>query len=156
MNSCGTSKGTGSPCLCQKNFTSPTPFQTGMAQVMSGLPLVGITGIQSMDLAKLFPVDPLEPALNIMAGVRAYFQVAYKRFTDIVPMAIDHEFVLGLAQGIESAIYKGLGINGPNAFRIAHELIQEPPNISARREELQKKMDRLNTARTELLQVQCL
>jgi hypothetical protein len=68
-------------------------------------------------------------------------------------MAIDHELVFGVERDIQSALHKGLGITGPNAFQIARELVQEPPNISARREELQKKLERLNTARMELLHV---
>jgi hypothetical protein len=146
-------------------------FQNGMAAILSGLPKVGITGTRPADIARLFPSDPMEPALNIMAGVRAYFQglyssidpvslnakcsllVAYKRFADIIPSAIDHELVCGLQRGMQDALYKGLKITGPNAFGIARDFVREPPNISARREELQKKLDRLNTARTELLQV---
>jgi len=57
-----------------KSRTSPTPFQTSMAQILSALPQVGITGTQATDLAQLFAPDPMEPALYIMAGVRAYFQ----------------------------------------------------------------------------------
>jgi len=135
------------------NFISPTLVQTHLAQILSSLPHIGITGTQATDLAKLFPPDPMEPALNIMAGVRAYFQVASKRFTDIVPMAIDHEFVFGVERDIQVTLLKGLGLSGQNGFKIARELIQEPHNIYARREELQKKLDRLNTARNELLQV---
>jgi hypothetical protein len=79
--------------------------------------------------------------------------VAYKRFTDIVPMAIDHEFVSGIERDIQVTLLKGLGLSGKNGFNIAREFVQEPPNVSARREELQKKLDRLNTARNELLHV---
>lgn len=50
------------------------PFQEGMTQIMSALPQVGINGTEPNDLAKLLPADPMEPALAIMAGVRAYFQ----------------------------------------------------------------------------------
>jgi hypothetical protein len=50
-----------------------TDFQDGMARVLSGLPLVGFNGVHAVDLAKLLPPDPMEPALNIMASVRAYF-----------------------------------------------------------------------------------
>ena len=56
------------------SFTLSAAFQTSMAQILSGLPQVGITGTQAVDLTKLLPPDPMEPALNIMAGVRAYFQ----------------------------------------------------------------------------------
>ena len=56
------------------NFIAASSFQTNMAQILSALPQVGITGTQAADLAKLLPFDPMEPALDIMAGVRAYFQ----------------------------------------------------------------------------------
>ena len=62
------------------SYNSPNAFQTSMGQILSALPQVGITGTQAVDLAKLFPVDPMEPALNIMAGVRAYFQGPYSYF----------------------------------------------------------------------------
>ena len=50
------------------------PFGEGVARILSALPQVGITGAQAVDLTKLLPLDPMEPALGIMAGVRAYFQ----------------------------------------------------------------------------------
>jgi hypothetical protein len=56
------------------SYSSPTPAQKGMGQILSALPQIGITDTQTADPAKLFPPDPMEPALNIMAGVRAYFQ----------------------------------------------------------------------------------
>ena len=38
---------------------------------------VGLGGLKALDLAKLLPPDPYEPALSIMASVRAYFQGTY-------------------------------------------------------------------------------
>jgi hypothetical protein len=58
-------------------LNAPSPFQNGMAEVLSALPKVGINGTRPADLARLFAPDPMEPALDIMAGVRAYFQGAY-------------------------------------------------------------------------------
>jgi len=43
---------------------------------MSGLAEIGLIGVQARDLAKLFKIDDMEPALEIMADVRAYFQGA--------------------------------------------------------------------------------
>lgn len=51
-----------------------TDYQDGMARVLSGLPQVGFSGVKTVDLAKLLPSDPMDSALGIMAGVRAYFQ----------------------------------------------------------------------------------
>ena len=47
---------------------------TGVAKVIASLAEIGMSGIKAEDLAKLFPPDKMEPALEIMAGVRAYFQ----------------------------------------------------------------------------------
>jgi Dynamin GTPase effector domain len=68
-------------------------------------------------------------------------------------MAIDHEFMFGVERDIQITLLKGLRLSGQDGFKIARELIQEPHNVSACREELQKKLDRLYTARNELLHV---
>jgi hypothetical protein len=47
---------------------------TGVAKVMSGLAEIGVNGVKPEDLAKLLQPDNMEPALAIMADVRAYFQ----------------------------------------------------------------------------------
>jgi GTP-binding protein EngB required for normal cell division len=125
----------------------------GVSKVLAGLVEAGVTGTKPSDLAKLLPVDQMEPALNIMADVRAYYQVAYKRFTDNIPLAIDHELVRGLEQGLAAALYEGLGINGANSSRACKELMQESPHIAGRREELTKKRERLTVASQELLYI---
>jgi hypothetical protein len=44
------------------------------SDVLSNLVKLGFTGLKAEDLAKLLAPDEMEPALNIMADVRAYFQ----------------------------------------------------------------------------------
>jgi hypothetical protein len=143
---------------------------TGIDKIISGYTEVGVHGIKPADIPKILPSDPMEPALIIMADVRAYFQgllfcctaltlinlavrpsVAYKRFTDNIPLAIDLELIRGLKDGIDGTLYRGLGVSGPDGHRICKELVQEHPNVSARREELRKKLERLNTASQELV-----
>ncbi|PCH35504.1 hypothetical protein WOLCODRAFT_145834 [Wolfiporia cocos MD-104 SS10] len=135
--------------------TRPTELQESMAKIFSGLAEVGIPGIEAIDLPKLLPPDPYEPALNIMATVRAYFQVAYKRFVDYVPMAVDYELVLGLHRngGLETALLKGLGISGEDGPRRCKEFLQEPQHVVTRRQELQKRWERLDTAKKELMEL---
>lgn len=53
---------------------SVVPPPTGIGKVLAGLAEIGMSGVNAHDLAKLLPPDPMEPALNIMADVRAYFQ----------------------------------------------------------------------------------
>lgn len=47
---------------------------TGIAKILSGLAEVGVNGIKADDLSRLLSPDRMEPALVIMADVRAYFQ----------------------------------------------------------------------------------
>lgn len=80
--------------------------------------------------------------------------VAYKRFVDNVPNAINHELVLGLARdrGLESALLQGLGITGAAGYERCKEFLKEPPHVVARREELQKRWERLDSAKRELME----
>ena len=55
---------------------------TGIAKVIASLAEIGMGGIRAEDLAKLFPPDKMEPALEIMADVRAYFQGMCFSFRD--------------------------------------------------------------------------
>lgn len=58
----------------QTYTTARTPAQTGIAKVLAGLAEIGVHSVKPEDLAKLTPPDAKEPALVIMADVRAYFQ----------------------------------------------------------------------------------
>ncbi|KAJ7814534.1 P-loop containing nucleoside triphosphate hydrolase protein [Mycena olivaceomarginata] len=132
--------------------SSPTAYP-GIAQVLVGLAAVGLNGIDAEDLVKLLPPDRMDPALNIMADVRAYFQVAYKRIADNISLAIDHELVRGVWCDLLPTLYRGLGINGPEGLRICRELAQESPSIAGKREELLKRLERLEIASRELATV---
>ncbi|KAF8152891.1 P-loop containing nucleoside triphosphate hydrolase protein [Pholiota molesta] len=139
-------------------FGTPTaPNQTqahpALSKVLSGLAELGLTGVKAEDLPKLLPPDPMEPALVIMADVRAYFQVAYKRFVDNVPLAIDVELVRGVETEILSVLYAKLGINGPDGDAICKELAQEGRKVAERRRDLTKKLERLQSARLELFAI---
>ncbi|KIJ63510.1 hypothetical protein HYDPIDRAFT_40933 [Hydnomerulius pinastri MD-312] len=126
-----------------------TGYESSVTKVLSGLSELGIT-VKASDLPKLLPPDPMEAALNIMASVRAYFQVAYKRFADLVAMAIDHEIVLGLEKDMEKALQDGLQITGPDGYARCQSMLQELSSVSSERQEVQKKMERLQAARQEL------
>ncbi|KAI0705266.1 P-loop containing nucleoside triphosphate hydrolase protein [Cerioporus squamosus] len=135
--------------------TAEPDLQNDINQILSGFSKIGLHAMQPNDLAKLLPPDPYDAAIDIMASVRAYFQVAYKRFTDNIPMSIDYELVLGLDrdQALEKALRKGLGIGGADSYAQCAEYIREPRQIGERREELLKKRERLETARRQLTEV---
>lgn len=68
-------------------------------------------------------------------------------------MAIDHELVRGLERALLPTLYRRLGINGPDGLRICRELAQESPSVAGKREELLKRLERLETASRELVTV---
>ena len=81
--------------------------------------------------------------------------VAYKRFADNVPNAIDHELVLGLNrdQTLEAVLRQELGVSGPDGYRLCAEYLSEDESVAGRREDLRNKRDRLNKARKELMRL---
>jgi hypothetical protein len=68
-------------------------------------------------------------------------------------MVIDQELFRQLDQnsGIETALLKELGIIGPDSVERSKELLQENPAVMARREDLNNRRVRLETARKELI-----
>ena len=79
--------------------------------------------------------------------------VAYKRFVDMVPMAIDHEIVLGIQHGIDNALRQGLqvtGLDGPDRCR---RMLEQNISVVTERQEVQEKMKRLRAARAQLRQL---
>ncbi|KAF6746773.1 P-loop containing nucleoside triphosphate hydrolase protein [Ephemerocybe angulata] len=144
----GTSS-SGSLFAVSSDAESTTP--PGISKVLLGLSEMGIAGTEPEDIYKILPPDEMTPAINIMADVRAYFQVSYKRFADNIPLAIDYELVQGIERDVLKIIYGRLGINGPDGQRIAEELAQESAQVADKREDLVKKLERLRVASSELL-----
>ena len=70
-------------------------------------------------------------------------------------MTIDQELLRGLDwdRGLLSALTKGLGIIGPNGLERAKEYLQEPLEVKNSRESLKKRLERLQSARKELLSI---
>ncbi|KAF7317274.1 hypothetical protein HMN09_00462700 [Mycena chlorophos] len=131
-------------------YSSPTTID----EILGKFASMGLSGLKAEDFAKLLPQDRMAPALEIMADVRAYFQVAYKRITDNVPLAIDYELVRGVGRDLLPLLYTNLGVGGKEGERICRELAQESPNVANRREELTKRIERLENAAKELVTIE--
>jgi len=124
-----------------------------MNDAIRSLTRMGLETANAPELANLLPTDPMDPAIGIMADVRAYFQIAYKRFVDNVPMGIDRTLVRGMTLGLEGVLFNGLAIGGPEAFERCRMLLSEPEDIVEHRGELEKRRKRLPSAREELIEV---
>ncbi|KAF9258347.1 P-loop containing nucleoside triphosphate hydrolase protein [Marasmius fiardii PR-910] len=101
----------------------------------------------------LLPIDEMEPALKIMAEARAYFQVAYKRFADNVPLVVDYELVQGLERNLLEVLLQKLKIHSASGAQICKEFAQENSVIANRREELTTRLERLKSASRELMKM---
>lgn len=99
------------------------------------------------DLHRLLPDDELESALDIIASVRAYFQVAFRRFIDLVPLIIDAEFIMAFETTIRPALITGLDVRSTDRCSL---WLQDAPEVLSRRKELQATKQRLDAARVEL------
>ncbi|KAF8586086.1 hypothetical protein K439DRAFT_1652711 [Ramaria rubella] len=97
------------------------------------------------------PWNPDQYGLEIMATVRAYFQVAYKRIVDTLPLAIDRELVRVQKRHVQEAVSSGLDIIGPETHERCAKLLSEPSELIERREELRNRLERLVQAQRELV-----
>jgi hypothetical protein len=67
-------------------------------------------------------------------------------------MSIDRALVRGLILGLEMELFQGLSINGPGGYERCRRLLSEPEGIVERRSELEKRQQRLLSARKELIE----
>ncbi|KAG8898577.1 hypothetical protein FRB99_007343 [Tulasnella sp. 403] len=117
--------------------------------VITNLSHLGIRGVVAEDLAKMFKKEDMEPALEIMAEVRAYFQVAFKRFTDNVPKQIDTHFVRAIDTDLDLAL-RYLDLSEAQC----REWLREPDAIVEKRNDLIGRRNRLEAAQLKLPGIQ--
>lgn len=79
--------------------------------------------------------------------------MAYKRFVDNVPLAIDVGIVRGLQKDILLFLCSNLDINGPDGHQVCVDFAKEDGDMAARRVELKRRLAGLELARRELLNV---
>ncbi|KAK0220837.1 P-loop containing nucleoside triphosphate hydrolase protein [Armillaria nabsnona] len=89
-----------------------------------------------------------EEALLVMAKVRAYFEIAYKRFIDNVPLTIEHELHQTLLSRLSESLIKDMGL--PDANQRAREMFREDPAIASRRDILNDRIARLEEIKKKL------
>ncbi|KAG8921682.1 hypothetical protein FRC03_012789 [Tulasnella sp. 419] len=121
-------------------------FSDDIDTILDILARRGLYGVRTEDLAKLLPSTDMDPGLEIMAEIRAYFQVAYKRFGDSVPIDIDTGYIRTFDAGLEVALLTGIPLNDSDC----HSYLEEPTSIVQRREELKQRRDDLETAKRKL------
>ena len=159
----------------QQCLHTSSPLNSALDSIIANLHAIGFRDVTPLQLARLQPSEDAEDALKIMADVRGYFQgmwlgcfplhlsrsstltfdalpfpVAYKRFVDNVPKAIDEELVLGIVKGLHDVLMSELGIDSPDVHERCARYIAEHPRIAEKRDRLSARKDRLDRAIEEL------
>ncbi|KAG8736179.1 hypothetical protein FRC10_009636 [Ceratobasidium sp. 414] len=124
-------------------------FSKSMGEVLAHLTKMGLS-VEPQNLAKLLNSDPGEDVIDVMAEVRAYYQVAYKRFVDVIPMTVDETLVRGFSRGLEKRLFEGLGVSGDNAKEHCAAFLAHSNEITLERDMLKTRRDRLNLAKQEI------
>ncbi|KAF8323490.1 P-loop containing nucleoside triphosphate hydrolase protein, partial [Cantharellus anzutake] len=99
------------------------------------------------DVLKLLPSDSADEAIEIMSDVRAYWQVAFKRFNDYISLAIDMDYVRGFGDELNDKLRRRLCATDEDQCR---EYFALPPYVVARRAMLQARLGRLEAAQREI------
>ncbi|EIM85273.1 uncharacterized protein STEHIDRAFT_140001 [Stereum hirsutum FP-91666 SS1] len=94
---------------CTK-LKSSVSIQARQTQELQALAALGYESICAEDFHRLWPPDRYEEELRVMAGARAYFQVAYKRIIDHIPMTIEHSMNQPFADNLHAALLSALDI----------------------------------------------
>ncbi|KAF8839213.1 hypothetical protein BDN67DRAFT_906024 [Paxillus ammoniavirescens] len=139
-------------------FDYPTPQRQtdDVTNALYYLSQAGYSGLTADDLNRLRPYNPddFEDELIVMADVRAYFHVAYKRIIDHIPLKIEHSLHQALAGKLSVTLLQSLIVDttaqGDFAERMK-ELVSEDPAIALRRDHLQARRARLQDYRRKLM-----
>ncbi|KAG1782138.1 P-loop containing nucleoside triphosphate hydrolase protein [Suillus placidus] len=132
----------------------PSTSETPEAKALRALAEAGYANLATSDLARLLPPDTFQEELVVMADVRAYFHVAYKRIIDHVPLTIEHALHHALAEQLSQSLLTSLltdVASGPNFSDRMNELVSEDPTIAQKRTSLSTRKQRLSDIRRRLM-----
>ncbi|KAI0759258.1 P-loop containing nucleoside triphosphate hydrolase protein [Trametes elegans] len=90
------------------------------------------------------PDDGYEDELELMAEVRAFFDISSKRTVDNIPAAVDEHMLHAYARALQDALVARLGLTAPDARARCARLLAEDACVAARRADLRAKQARLD------------
>ncbi|KAF9482870.1 hypothetical protein BDN70DRAFT_874459 [Pholiota conissans] len=89
------------------------------------------------------PTWSIDEEIQIIAKVQAYFQIAYKRIIDYVPLTIEHELNQNFAQAIAKTLLGRLFKDSGGGHLDLASLLSEDPVLERKRKFLKEKEGRL-------------
>ncbi|KAI9568111.1 P-loop containing nucleoside triphosphate hydrolase protein [Boletus coccyginus] len=134
------------------NESAPSPE----SQALLYLSKAGYRGLTVDDLVRLSPRDQFEDELVVMADVRAYFTLAYKRIIDHIPLKIEQSLHQALAEKLSVSLLQRLMVDTTSTGNFAdrmRELVSEDPATEAKRTQLESKRTRLQEMKRRLVNI---
>ncbi|TCD68938.1 hypothetical protein EIP91_009328 [Steccherinum ochraceum] len=125
-------------------------FAQSDKQLLAMLAQKGLGHVTLEDLGRIRPPDEYQKELELMAEVRAYLHLAYKRVTDCVHMTIDNAFLYGFVKSLQAALVAKLGLGTRDAEKRCADYLVEDDGVVEKRAELEGKKRRLEIVREEL------
>ncbi|KAG2064867.1 hypothetical protein BDR04DRAFT_1130602 [Suillus decipiens] len=128
--------------------------ETLESKALKALAEAGYTNLRTSDLARLLPSDPYEKELIVMADVRAYYHVAYKRVIDHIPLTIERALHRALAEQLSRGLLVSLLTevpSGSNFFEHMNELVSDDTPTDQKRASLSTRKQRLSDIRRRLM-----
>ncbi|KAH8092248.1 P-loop containing nucleoside triphosphate hydrolase protein [Cristinia sonorae] len=119
-------------------------------EALSLLVKLGYTNTTVADFGKLVPPDVYEREMDVMAEVRAYFHVSYKRMIDSIPMTIDSMLLFAFARELQPWLIEKLGLGSSTSGARCASYLAEDPTIVHERDELMARKKRLESVQMEL------
>ncbi|PIL25641.1 transporter [Ganoderma sinense ZZ0214-1] len=117
----------------------PPQFAFGFTIGASGKPAT--TNYVPKDGERLLKTYEVE--IDLMADVRAYFDVAFQRIIDSVPMTIDLQFLYAFCESLQDCVFEKLGLGAADAKSKCDFYLAEDPDVAAKRHALNAKKARL-------------
>ncbi|OJA13651.1 hypothetical protein AZE42_06890 [Rhizopogon vesiculosus] len=134
--------------------SSPVVTPEVEAKALMALAEAGYPNLKVSDLSRLLPPDSFEEELIVMADVRAYYHVAYKRIIDHIPFTIEHGLHHALAKQLSQSLLVSLltdVASGSNFSDRMKELVSEDASITQKRVMLSTRKERLSDIRRRLV-----
>ncbi|KAF7326063.1 hypothetical protein MKEN_00457600 [Mycena kentingensis (nom. inval.)] len=119
-------------------------------EALTLLAKLGYPGLKVEDLGKLREGDIYETEMMVMAEVRGYFQCAYKRIIDNIPLLIDAQFLQALGQALQQELITAFELGKEGATAMCAAYLTEDPRVVARREALEGRRKMLEAVQQQL------
>ncbi|KAG8941757.1 hypothetical protein FRC03_003997 [Tulasnella sp. 419] len=113
-----------------------------MREALAKLTELGFSASSPEDLEKLSSSNSYEEELTVMAEVRAYWQVAYKRIIDVLPLSIDEDFICAIAAKTQEMMVTELGLSDTDATEKVRAYIAEDPELAEERNVVNARLKR--------------